>query len=151
MYEPGNDGVDHINIYSKGQTELGRFLTNFFVLEIDLGEEGKFKSIEGYWYWLSTKDERLRNMNGFNAKKLGKTLPRYKMGITYFQKKIAEACWCKIHTSGKYYTLFRESTLPFAHYYVYGGAAKDAGFEWLVAVWENFRKYIQDNYHNMND
>lgn len=144
---PTMDGVDHINIYSKGKTEVGRFLTNFFVLEFDLGEEGKFKSIEGYWYWLSTKDERLRRMNGWDAKKLGKALPRYKMGEEYFRKKIAKACWTKLHTAGKYHTLFRDSTLPFAHYYVYGDAAKDAGYKWLVEMWEAFRTYIQQNYY----
>ena len=47
MINPQNDGVDHINIYSKGLTELGRFLSNFEHILITT-EDGDFNSIEGY-------------------------------------------------------------------------------------------------------
>ena len=29
MYKPKDDGITHINIYSQGKTQLGRFLSNF--------------------------------------------------------------------------------------------------------------------------
>ena len=48
---PMNDGVDHINVYSKGATELGRFLTNMNNIPVNT-KHGRFQSVEGYWHWL---------------------------------------------------------------------------------------------------
>ena len=77
MNSEGLDGEDHINIYSKGKTEIGRWLSNFSHTEI-ITEDGKFSSIEGYWYWLTTKDERLRTLIGWAAKDLGKRCEKIK-------------------------------------------------------------------------
>ncbi len=52
MIDYKKDGVDHINIYSKGKTSLGRFLSNFVQADIET-EDGDFASVEGYWYWLT--------------------------------------------------------------------------------------------------
>src|SRR5574342_342059 len=73
MFTPETDGVTHINIYSKGKTELGRWLSNFTEASIET-EDGHFASIEGYWYWLSTKDDALREMVGNAAKKYGRAM-----------------------------------------------------------------------------
>jgi hypothetical protein len=58
MWIPEEDGVTHINIYSKGKTELGRWLTNFSYSPFNHPEYGKFLSMEGFWYW----DSRPRNL-----------------------------------------------------------------------------------------
>ena len=34
--DPSKDGIDHINIYSKGKTELGKYLSNFTYAPIKL-------------------------------------------------------------------------------------------------------------------
>ena len=65
------DGVHHINVYSKGKTEIGRWLSNFSYSPIQT-KNGNFESIEGYWYWITTLNDRLRELHGFPAKKLGK-------------------------------------------------------------------------------
>lgn len=144
---PGQDGYTHINIYSKGKTELGRFLTNFALSPITT-EDGDFKSIEGYWYWLSNQEYVMRELYGFNAKKIGKTFPRrFLLTDQGFQNKIRNACWIKIHSNQGMLNLFRTSDVPFTHYYVFNnGFVKDAGFKWLVAIWEEFRLYIRNNY-----
>lgn len=72
MINPENDGIDHINIYSKGKTDLGRFLSNFAHTPISSSQFGNFESIEGLWYWLGTRNEKLRNLHGFLAKKIGR-------------------------------------------------------------------------------
>lgn len=54
MWNPDEDGVTHINIYSKGKTELGRWLTNFSYSPFNHPEYGKFLSMEGFWCWVST-------------------------------------------------------------------------------------------------
>ncbi len=68
------DGITHINIYSKGKTELGRLMSNFALSPFSVPQHGEFKSIEGYWYWLSTGDESLRDLYGYEAKKAGRKL-----------------------------------------------------------------------------
>lgn len=51
MIDPNKDGIDHINIYSKGKTALGKFLSNFTQCDVET-KHGEFGSIEAYWYWL---------------------------------------------------------------------------------------------------
>lgn len=145
----GEDGKTHINIYSKGKTELGQFLSNFKYCQTRT-PDGIFCSIEGYWYWLSTGDERLRHLYGVAAKKLGKSLPRVKKDEAEFRRKIELACWQKIHSMPEMLNQFKQSTLPFAHYYEYDGYRKDAGFEWLVRMWECFRAHIKNGYKEVS-
>lgn len=120
---PENDGITHINIYSKGKTELGRFLSNFTRCPIET-EDGHFDSIEGYWYWLSCKDDRLRTLSGFAAKYLGRELGgRDWCDDSDFKRKICEAITIKLNTQdsksviNKYPELLK---LQLVHYYTYG-------------------------------
>lgn len=48
---PTTDGVNHINVYSRGVTEIGRVLSNFEPCEIETNH-GTFASLEGYYHWL---------------------------------------------------------------------------------------------------
>jgi len=146
MYIPTTDGKNHINIYSKGWTELGRFLSNFTRCSIAT-EDGPFNSIEGYWYWLSTKNNSLRKLYGYNAKKVGKKLPRiFTLPQNEFEEKIRQACWTKLHTSPKMLFKFTQSTLPFTHYYIFNDKIIDGKTKWLLDMWTQFRTYIQNNY-----
>ncbi len=101
-FKPENDGIDHINVYSLGKTNLGAKLSNFYkhtiVLtsdDIDAAIERKghyperteFESIEGLWYWLQLYNPSKPDNRGYNtevnelchlsfakAKRHGKTL-----------------------------------------------------------------------------
>ena len=60
---PTKDGIDHLNIYSRASTELGRFLTNPTLLNFDLIFNGfNVLSIEHLWFFLKTKDERILSL-----------------------------------------------------------------------------------------
>lgn len=125
MYHPNDDGKTHINVYSKGKTALGRFLTNFATSKI-VTEDGPFASIEGLWYWLGCKDDRLRKLSGFAAKKLGRELRAPDWGIGEdFQDKIRKATIDKLEAYPKYARQLAESSLPLTHYYVYGQKTVD--------------------------
>lgn len=141
-FKPENDGVDHINIYSQGKTELGKWLTNFAYSPIDILEHGKFNSIEGYWYWLGTKDERLRRLSGWEAKRLGKTLEAKE--VDGFEDLIRKAIDIKLKSSPQKMKEFAASNLPFDHYYVFGGLKKDAGYKWILEHFENRRTLLKD-------
>jgi hypothetical protein len=134
------DGTTHINIYSKGQTELGRLLTNFALSPFEC-QHGRFASVEGYWYWLTTRDESLRGLYGFMAKDKGKkAFVTYDIEPELFRKLIRIALWCKaMQTPGLIEKLI-STQLPFQHYYVYGDKKVAAGYEWITQTWEDIRR-----------
>ena len=117
------DGITHINIYSKGKTELGRFLSNFANTPFEC-EDGHFESIEGYWYWLSVDEnhsqrEILRRLYGIQAKNFG----RLCKGVDYpinkeFKEKIKKAIEIKLKNNIHFFEEFKNNTLYFVHYYV---------------------------------
>ena len=125
MWNPDEDGITHINVYSKGKTELGRFLSNFTYFPI-VTEDGPFDSIEGYWYWLSCHDNSLRHMYGWQAKQFGRQR-RGKDWVedTEFKKKIKLAIIRKLLDSEVMFKLMEKNKLPFTHYYVYGSSVVD--------------------------
>lgn len=54
---PATDGINHINIYSKGVTSVGRVLSNFYTpAEPYETNYGLFASLEGYYHWLRVAD-----------------------------------------------------------------------------------------------
>lgn len=126
-YEPDGDGVTHINVYSKGKTELGRLLSNFAHTPFEHYKHGHFSSIEAYWYWLSTgmTHDELRGLYGFDAKKLGLAL-RTAAGdverplVKDFNAMIKQAILIKIESTPKLRELLHYSELPLTHYYVWG-------------------------------
>lgn len=137
--DPSKDGITHINVYTKGVTELGRFLSNFSDCNI-ITEDGPFRTVEGYWYWLSSKDDRLRKTNGFESKKLGRQiLAQDWLKDSVFKDKIKKAIFIKIISNQRMLEQFVVAKLPFTHYYVYGDRVIDvpeAGWiidfiEWL--------------------
>lgn len=146
--DSNNDGIDHINVYSKGRTELGRFLTNFAFSPITLKDHESFNSIEGYWYWLSTNHRyryKLKSLHGFAAKKLGEEFKKTNsVRCEQFEKLIKEAIEIKIRSNPKYMEMLRESNLPLEHYYCYGGKVVDAGFKWITAHISEIRQHLQN-------
>ena len=136
-----NDGINHINIYSKGKTQLGQFLSNFCQSPIDT-EDGHFESIEGYWYWLKCHNDHLRNLYGYEAKQFGKHQTGNKMDENEFRTKIRNACWLKLVSNMPMMKLFINSKLPFTHYYVYNNTMFDGGGKWLIDMWEEYRKHL---------
>lgn len=146
-FTPENDGVDHINIYSKGKTILGRYLSNFTEAKI-ITEDGVFNSVEGYWYWLSSPDiperDELRKLHGFEAKEFGRRIGSNEHGDTEeFRRKIKTAIEYKIRNS-HCVRAFTKSTLPFSHYYVYNGKKVNAGFKWITIFVDSLRTTMKN-------
>lgn len=138
---PDNDGITHVNVYSKGRTTLGRFLSNFALSPITT-EDGDFKSIEGYWYWLSTGDDRLRRMSGYQAKKLGRELRGKDWEESpEFKRKIISAISVKLLSNPHMLFNLKSLEIPLAHYYVMGGKViEPAGGAWVIDFLESVRQ-----------
>lgn len=139
------DGLTHINVYSRGATELGRLLSNFAHIPITVPNDGTFHSIEGYWYWLSAHDDRLRTVWGVEAKRLGRMLrganvTRYDH---IFQRKIIIALEAKLHAFPRITYLMRKTTAPFVHYYVTNDSRvidHTTKSQWMLNIFENWRR-----------
>lgn len=151
---PDTDGIDHINIYSKGETELGRLLSNFAYTPFNHPEYGVFKSVEGFWYWWFTgkQHDHLRLLTGVYAKKEGKSLVTegYEVGEEDKQG-ILEAIRCKLRQNKSLLKLLMHSTLPLMHYYAYGTTGKWRVFElpqfqWITDEIERIRKVCRQHY-----
>lgn len=124
---PVNDGRSHINIYSKGRTELGRLLTNFAESPFFHPEYGRFKSVEGLWYWAMSGHnyQELRELSGFPAKRRGMEILRqqerhYSHENPIFRKIITDGIRAKLRDNHNILEKLIESTLPFEHYYWHG-------------------------------
>lgn len=119
-YTPDTDGIDHINIYSKGKTELGRLLTNFAHTPFVFPPYGEFASVEAFWYYAKTGfiHESLKPLYGYKAKEEGK---KYEVVVCQnFEELILEAIRCKLRQNKHLRMLLTNSTLPLTHYYAYG-------------------------------
>lgn len=116
--KPEEDGIFHINIYSKGVTEIGRLLSHFAYSPFIHPVYGKFLSLESFWYYLSTGclHESLKTAIGFKAKQEGRKYPRVK--CENFWEQIKDANKMKLEQNPYIAELLKQSTLPFEHYYV---------------------------------
>lgn len=150
-YRPADDGSTHINVYSRGRTELGRILTHFAHTPVDLPDHGWFASLEAYWYWLQCTDEhareQLRPLHGYRAKKVGRHLRVPDFGRAdelEFRRSIARATRAKICQTPGLAHAVAESTLPFVHYYLYPSRIvipRNCG--WIMETLEYYRHRLQ--------
>ena len=154
MINPEEDGITHINIYSKARTKLGKLLSNFAPTPF-ICEDGEFISVEGYWYWLLTDHpdkNKLRTEAGFWAKQTGRELgakdwPDEK--DEKFKEKIKKAITAKIYANKEIRKQLAHCTLPFKHYYVYGDLkpkiVEVKGCEWMLDHMNEIRNKLVKN------
>ncbi len=156
---PENEGIDHINVYSKSQLELGRQLTNFAHTPFTC-LDGGFESVEGYWYYLVTgsSEPRFKSLFGFKAKAEGKQLiaslgndeDRWIKSSPVFISKIKAALWFKILQNVEIAAGLANSKLPLTHYYWYGKNIDKPDnivylpqYQWIIDELELIRQKLQ--------
>ena len=141
----GEDGVTHINVYSKAKTDIGMWLSNFAYSPVELPDHGHFDSLEGYWYWLHCGDDRLRTLSGFAAKQVGREVM---LSINNppddFEDRFKVALDIKLKTYLDRAKEICEINLPMCHYYEYEGKRKDAGYEWIIEHLEMRREMLRE-------
>lgn len=126
LMTPDTEGQNHINIYSKSKTVLGRYLSHFQEAEINT-QDGLFMSIEAYWYWLKYRDEDLRTLSGYEAKTYGSSLAKHRTPMLSpdteeFKNKILFATNNKLNNMPDILrSQLAESRLPLIHAYVHQG------------------------------
>lgn len=166
-YNPQEDGITHVNVYSKSRCLLGRLLSNFASTPFE--KEGlKFSSVESWWYW--TKANKINSFNLFpqfsdeqldslryNAGKESKSLFRsiYKEDSSSFNptsEELKEVYKLKLEVHPNIQELLLKNTLPLTHYYMMFDKKVSANeYLWTVNLWEEIKQeLINKNKPTMN-
>lgn len=144
------DSIDHINIYTRAATTLGRMMTNLSNSPIDHPRFGLFRTLEGLWVFLKTGEchDQFRVLSGFDCRKQGKDVAP--VWNNNFQRDFKIGIVLKILGDSELRTLLQASTLPFAHYYYYGrepGKQKlivPRGHDWQIDFWTSMRRQLKE-------
>lgn len=161
-YNPKEDGVNHINMYSKGKTHLGRMLTNFAHTPFEHPQFGHFESVEGLWYFLKTGRlyDKFRNLTGYEAKKEGRKVLKGvgsgdsdSEGVSEeFKEYIKEGIKAKLRDNPDLLKELCLCKLPLAHYYYFGN--DNTGYtiktleqyDWITETIEELRHITQEHW-----
>lgn len=150
FFDPTDDGITHINTYSKGKTELGRMLSNFAYSPFVYAEYGKFNSVEAFWYWYLTgqKHDDLRTLSGSYAKVQGRKYDNDRTEHNLSEETIEVmqgAIICKIAQNPDLQNKIINSTLPFVHYYYMHGRVINPfdGYDWFSDTLEDIRTALK--------
>lgn len=146
-FTDSNDGVTHINVYSRGKTELGRLLSNFAHTPFTLDKFRDFASVEGFWYWYfsDSGNNDLRKLHGFQAKILGQRLMKGKIpDILEIDKQVIIcAIHSKLDQNPYIVEMLVQNDLPLAHYYVNsenGSIIYKDEYIWITDAIERYRQ-----------
>lgn len=140
---PREDGIKHLNIYSKAGTDLGTELSFFTHRPFEHPLHGSFQSMEAFYHYIATgsKHETLRFLHGYAAKSAGRNFPKVPMDHTLFQSIICDGLWSQLSQYPMLALKVRDCQLPFAHYYVTpdGRVHLPQKHQWIVELYEYMR------------
>lgn len=169
--KPFEDGITHINIYTKGKTELGKMLSNLYTSKVIIefeDEKLEFKTIEGFWYFLiiyygtKEKDYKFMEYNGFKAKEEGRKKikenninSREISTKECFKNKITKAIKEKVKQNKNILTELTYSELKFKHYYFYGEernakVIEKNEYNWIIEIYDEIREKMKEFLKNQN-
>lgn len=146
---PEFDGIDHINVYSRGRTALGQELSNFAHVPFNHPKYGFFASVEAFWFWVSTgmKHDDLRRLYGATAKAAGIRKNPVKIDDHQFSILIQDALRLKVAQNRKLCEAIKKSELPFRHYFVYGNnppvVREQRKHDWQMKCLEAIRETLK--------
>jgi len=142
------DGVDHINIWDRGNTTLGKFLSHNAKTPFTHNIFRKFCSMDSFWKYIQSeeRDDRLRVMSGVTLRAFSKQLTMLR--INNFKAIILDSEWQKLKQYPDKVKIMRESTLPFDFYYINkksGIRIRPTYFNWLIAGINEIRTALIEN------
>jgi predicted NAD-dependent protein-ADP-ribosyltransferase YbiA (DUF1768 family) len=159
-FVPNTDGVNHINVYSKSRSRLGRLLSNFAHTPITLDGD-KFESIESWWYWkkmVKINESQLfpvfTEQHLFDIKgKVGKEAKDYFRSLfedeSYMfnplKEELLEAYKQKLTEHPEIKEMLLGNKLPIAHYYMMFDKQISADSSlWTAKLWEEAAEWARN-------
>lgn len=141
------DGVDHINLWEEGETELGRILSHRCELVFDHSHLGRFKTMEALDKYVMSRDrdDRIRNLTGPALKK--HTANIVNAPVTNFRAIIMDSNWQRVKQYPDLANVMKDSTLPFDVYYILrtsGMRVRPTRYQWLIAGFEEIRRALKE-------
>lgn len=114
----GEDGVTHINIYNRGETNIGRALHHYEELPFEHSEYGPFKTVEGFWHWIKSvsQDDIFRSVAATKLSALARSHQMHEY-VENFRVTIMDANWQKVCAYPDLAHDLKHSKLPFEQYY----------------------------------
>lgn len=144
---PLEDGITHLNIWTKAKTQLGQDLSHFAGLCINHPQYGYFRTLEGFWHWLATGKEHdiFRRLDGWAAKVESRN-GHERLNVNNFEEEIRKANRLRIEQHPFLKEMLIDSTLPFEHYYIYNNAVTTLDqLRWIPKMLEELRSELQLN------
>lgn len=144
----GEDGEDHINTASAAATPLGKLLQLNAYSPFEHPDLGYFRSLGGFWYYVSTgcEDEAFRNLAGYACHSRGQSVPFRE--IEGFKFIIAEAAWMKVQQNRNLQAMMFHNNLPYRHY-TYVGETRihqtPSIAVWYVPIIEEIARVVKLN------
>lgn len=145
----GEDGADHLNMWVRGQTALGRFLDQRTAAPFIHSELGRFCSIEAFWKYVLSAErcDELRNLSGRKLRGLTRKLTRAE--VHNFRAIIMDANWQKLQQYAHWGYVLRDCALPLDCYYVYkredGVRIRPDCGPWLIRGFNEIRTALRDD------
>ena len=150
LFDPDKDGIDHINTYSQGRTELGRLMSNFAYTPFTFEPYGDFVGGEGFYFYYLTgcQHEEFKTLVGAKAKAYADNFTADRIdgfGLSdEMLDVITNMMVIKTAATPRLMELLKESTLPFCHYYYkWGRIYQFDGHDWFSAAWEDIRTALK--------
>lgn len=141
---PEQDGITHINVYSRGNESLGRALSNISECNIEHPFYGHFRTLEGLWFFMKTghQHDKFRILKGMAARQEGKDMESVHFPL--FNKMFKLGMLEKLERNPQLQKQLVENELPLAHYYVYGKKViPQTHHQWQLDYWMLLRTALK--------
>ena len=167
-YKPEEDGVTHVNVYSKSRCLLGRLLSNFAHIPFEI-DGRKFESVESWWYYSKMininsdalfplfTDEQINEISGLIGKEAKKRFRElYKEDSQQFSPKqdsLRKVYLLKAQAHEELRELLVKNELPLVHYYMMFDKKVSADDTlWTAELWNEIKQeLIQNNMSKRNN
>lgn len=145
----GDDGVDHINLFRDGKTDVGRLLCLDHVRSWEHEILGPFRSLNTLMYFLRAKHrtDLIRTMVGSELHSFVQTrCGGFGDRIPYFREIILDSIWRRVKVFNDLSAALTKSTLPFDCYREneVGLRFRFGHSPWLILGYEEIRRALKE-------
>lgn len=142
------DGVDHINIWEEGATDLGQVMSHSSPIELNHSLFGRFSNMQAFWNYIQSveRDDRIRALTGRNLRQFSQKLTPAK--VVNFRAIIMDSNYQRAKQYPLIVKELVESSLPFDCYYLHRTSKvriRPNFFLWLNRGWEEIRKALKED------